>query len=557
MVRSDVGPDETARVKSRRLALVVVLSAAFMELIDASIVNVAIPSIRTDLGASVSAIEFVLAGYLLAFAVTLITGGRLGDLYGRRRMFMLGMAGFTVASILCASAPTAEVLVAGRVVQGLFAGLMFPQVLTIIQVSYAPEERAAVFGTYGATLGMATIFGPILGGLLISLDLFGLGWRAIFFVNVPIGVAALLLAARNLPESRSERAEGLDPTGVLVVTAGLFLLVYPLVEGRRLDWPAWSFLMLGASAPVLVLFVLLQHRRGRLGRPQLVALNLFRERAFSSGLVFNLAFFLGVVPFFFTLTFYLQAGEGFSALRAGLTLLPFAIGASVTSATSGVIAKKLGSKVLVLGCLVLIVGLAGLVLTLDLAGSDLSAFQLIPALFVSGLGLGLVVAPVTTVVLAGIHHDDAGSASGVLATMQEVAGAAGVAVIGLIFFGQLATNADYASAKVSPGLRSDLVATGLPSSEVDAILTGFSACFKDRSSAEDAAAVPASCQGQSGPQSDVVEGAAQRANEINFSRTMQHTLWFECGAFLLALLAGLALPRIDPERLEEVSLEGH
>jgi EmrB/QacA subfamily drug resistance transporter len=544
--------------------LAVVLSAAFMEIIDSTIVNVAIPSIQRDLKASVSAIEFVVAGYLLAFAVTLITGGRLGDIYGRRRIFMLGMLGFTLASAACALAPNSGALVGARVVQGLFAGLMFPQVLSIIQVAYKPEERASVLGLYGVTLGMATILGPLLGGSLISIFSNSNGWRAVFFINVPIGLFALLTATRHLPESKGEGTTGLDPLGVLIITAGLLLLIYPLVEGRTYDWPWWSWTMLAASVPVLVVFVLQQQLRGRRGKPQLVPLRLFRKRAFSVGLLLNLAFFLGVIPFFFTVIFFLQVGAGFSALGAGMLLVPFALGASATSAPSGVIAAKLGKNVLALGSLVMGAGMGLLSLTLSLAGPDVHGYQLVPALVVCGLGMGLFVAPVTNVVLAGIELEDAGSASGVLATMQEFAGAAGVAIVGVIFFGLLGTNAAHATREVAPSLRADLVAAGVPSDQADGVVAGFTRCFEDRAKAKDPSEEPPSCRAVADSVAEeptagrlITDKALPRATRLDFSRTMQLTLLFEMVAFLLALIAAFALPKVDPARIEAVSLEGH
>jgi EmrB/QacA subfamily drug resistance transporter len=550
-----------AATQKRGLMLAVVLSAAFMEIIDSTIVNVAIPSIQRDLSASVSAIEFVVAGYLLAFAAMLITGGRLGDIYGRRKIFMLGMAGFTLASAACALAPSSGALVGARVVQGLMAGVMFPQVLSIIQVAYKPEERASVLGIYGVTLGMATILGPLLGGSLIAIFSGSDGWRSVFFINVPIGIFALLVAAKHLPESRATGVTGLDLVGVFVATVGLLLLIYPLVEGRTYDWPWWTFAMMAASVPVLIAFVLMQQSRGRRGKPQLLPLRLFRERAFSVGLALNLFFFMGVIPFFFTVIFFLQVGAEFSALGAGMLLVPFALGASATSAPSGVIAAKLGKNVLALGCLVIALGMGLLSLSLNLAGPGVHGYQLVPALFVCGLGMGLFVAPVTNVVLAGIELEDAGSASGVLATMQEFAGAAGIAIVGVIFFGLLGTNANRATAEVAPTLRSDLIEAGLPSSEADQVVAGFRVCFKDRASAKDPSETPASCPSEedADPNDPIVRAvtdkALPRATRLDFSRTMQLTLGFEVVAFLLALGAVFLLPKVDPERIEQVSLE--
>ncbi len=224
----------------RWLALAVVVSASFMAIFDQFVVNVAIPTMQRDLHASFAQIQFVIAGYALAYAVTLITGGRLGDIYGRKRLFMLGMAGFTLASALCGLAPGPELLVGARLVQGFGAALMSPQVLSIIQVTFPPEERSKALGVYGAVIGIASLAGQALGGFLIRADLFGLGWRIVFLINLPIGGAALIAARALVPETRSAAATRLDLGGVAIVTAGLFLLTFPLVEGRDAGWPVWA-----------------------------------------------------------------------------------------------------------------------------------------------------------------------------------------------------------------------------------------------------------------------------------------------------------------------------
>ena len=318
----------------RWVALAVVLIAGFMQLVDISIVNVAIPSIQRDLDATYSQIQWVLAGYQLAFAVMLITGGRLGDIYGRKRLFMIGMAGFTVASALCGLAQTPEMLIGSRVLQGLMGAIMFPQILSVIQVTFPPQERATAFGMFGATIGLATITGPLVGGLLIEADLFGLEWRPIFLVNLPIGIAALAVAARFLVESKAPRALRLDPVGVALVTAGLLLLVYPLVQGRDLGWPLWTFLSMAAAVPVLVGFGAYERRKKALDGSPLVDLDLFRQRSFVPGLLVAGIFFMGIPAFFLIFSLWLQIGLGFSALHAGLTGAPFAVGSALASAAS-------------------------------------------------------------------------------------------------------------------------------------------------------------------------------------------------------------------------------
>ncbi len=348
----------------RWIALAIVLTAAFMQLVDISIVNVAIPSVQRNLDATYSQVQWVLAGYQLAFAVTLITGGRLGDIFGRKRMFILGMAGFTLASALCGLAQSPGMLIASRVLQGLMGAIMFPQVLSVIQVSFPPRERATALGIFGATIGVATIAGPLVGGLLIQANLLGLDWRPIFLVNVPIGIASLTAAAFLLRESRSADARRLDLGGVALVTAGLLLLVYPLVQGRELGWPRWTFLSMAASVPVLALFALYERRKKRRDGSPLVDLDLFRQRPFVSGLLLSLIFFMGISAFFLTFTIYLQIGLGFTALHAGLTTVPFAIFSAIASGASVRLAPRLGTRVLHLGTLLLTSGMGAVILTI-------------------------------------------------------------------------------------------------------------------------------------------------------------------------------------------------
>src|SRR5215212_3820235 len=539
----------------RWIALAVVLIAGFMQLVDISIVNVAIPSIQRDLDATYAQIQWVLAGYQLAFAVMLITGGRLGDIYGRKRLFMIGMSGFTLASALCGLAQSPEMLIGSRVLQGLFGAIMFPQILSVIQVTFPPRERGTAFGLFGATIGLATITGPLVGGLLIEADLFGLEWRPIFLVNVPIGILALAAAARYLIESRAPRALRLDPIGVAIVTAGLLLLVYPLVQGRDLDLPLWTFLSMAAAVPVLVGFGVYERHKKRLDGSPLIDLDLFRQRSFVPGLAVAGIFFMGIPAFFLIFSLWLQIGLGFSALHAGVTGVPFAVGSALASAASVRLAPALGRRVLSAGSLLLDAGMAALIWTVDRYGGAVHSWQLIPALLVCGLGLGSVVAPLVNVVLAGIRGQDAGSASGVLTTVQQVGGAVGVAVIGVIFFGLLGSQAAAVAEDVIPGLRAELQGAGLPPAVTQQVAAGFRTCFEDRSNAKDPSAVPASCaraqaQGQSQPQlAQVVGTAADDARRQSFSQAFQRSLLFEIGVFLASFLLVFLLPQARGEEV--------
>jgi EmrB/QacA subfamily drug resistance transporter len=532
----------------RWVALAVVLIAGFMQLVDISIVNVAIPSIQRDLDATYADIQWVLAGYQLAFAVMLITGGRLGDIFGRKRLFMIGMAGFTLASALCGLAQTPDMLIASRILQGLFGAIMFPQVLSIIQVTFPPQERATAFGLFGATIGLATITGPLVGGLLIQADLFGLEWRPIFLVNLPIGIAALAVAARFLVESKAPRALRLDPVGVVVVTAGLLLLVYPLVQGRDLGWPPWTFLSMAASVPVLAGFAVYERHKKALDGSPLVDMDLFRQRSFVPGLLLAGIFFMGIPAFFLTFSLWLQIGLGFSALHAGLTGAPFAVGSALASAASVRLVPVLGRRILSAGSLLLVAGMVALMWTVDRYGGAVTSWQLLPALLLCGLGLGSVIAPLVNVVLAGIRAQDAGSASGVLTTVQQIGGAIGVALIGVVFFGLLGSQAAGVADDVLPGLRADLQGAGLPPAATQQVAAGFRTCFEDRANAKDPSAVPASCaQAQSQAQGQeevgrVVAAAADTARRQDFSEAFQRTLLFEVAVYLACFLLVFLLP---------------
>jgi EmrB/QacA subfamily drug resistance transporter len=424
----------TAAVAPRPFAvLATLLSATFMQLVDVSIVNVAIPSIQRDLGASYADIQLVVAVYQLAFACVLITAARLGDIHGRRRLFLIGMSGFTAASILCGAATSPEMLVVARLLQGLMSGCMFPQVLSVIQVSFAPEERGKAFGLYGATIGVAAISGPLLGGALIAVDPFGLDWRSVFYVNVPIGLAGLFAAVRNLPESRAPHAHALDLPGAALVTVGLLFLILPLTEGRERGWPGWMLAMLVASAPVLAWFWILQARKTARDASPLIHTSLFRDRHFALGVILQALLLSGIPAFFFITTLYFQIGFGFTPLHAGLSTLPFAAGSTICSLVSDRLVRRFGGRILEIGALALVAAMLGLRATVSLVGDDMNTWHLVPTMLIAGIGLGAAATPLNAFILAGVMPRDVGAASGILSTGQRIGGAIGVAVVGGIY----------------------------------------------------------------------------------------------------------------------------
>jgi EmrB/QacA subfamily drug resistance transporter len=540
-------PATEAEADPRRwIVLFVVMTAAFMVLLDISIVNVAIPSIQRNLGASFGQIQLVLAGYQLAYAVVLITGGRLGDIYGRKRLFMTGMAGFVLASASCGLARNADMLVISRVVQGLMAAMMYPQVLSTLQVVFPPRERAAAFGTFGAVIGVATITGPLLGGVLIGTQTDTERWRWIFLVNLPVGIAALAAAFFLLRETRAPRARRLDIGGMLIISVALGLLVYPLVQGREQGWPGWAFVMMALSLPAFVLFVLYERVKTQRDGSPLVELSMFRDRAFTVGNLLSAIFFSSIPAFFLIFSLTLQIGLGFSALRAGLTTVPWAIGTSTASAMSVRLAPRLGKRILWIGSAVMILGMLGILLTIRARGSALSGPELAPALLVAGLGMGCIIAPLINIILAGISQGDAGSASGVLTTMQQVGGAMGVAVVGVIFFGLIGSRADSTAANVAPQLRTELAATGLPAPAINSAVSRFLVCFHDRASEPDPAVPPPSCSQPAQGSNPAVTAAFQRASSValadDFETSLERALLYPIGVFAATFVLVFFLP---------------
>jgi EmrB/QacA subfamily drug resistance transporter len=549
------------------VALAIVLIASFMILLDISIVNVAIPSIQRDLHASYAQIQFVLAGYQLSYAVVLITGGRLGDIVGRKLMFMIGVTGFTLASLLCGLSQSGEQIVGFRVFQGLMAALMYPQIFSIIQVVIPPERRATAFGLFGATIGLATITGPLVGGILIKLNIAGTDWRPIFLINLPIGIGAVIAALIYLPESKAPNAPKLDLGGVAIVSLALFLLTFPLVEGRDAGWPLWSYAMLVASAVVFAVFAWFERRRERNGKDPLVALSLFKNRSFMAGVLLYFVFFSAMPALFLSLTLWLQIGLGFEPLKAGLTTIPFAVGSGIFSGVAARLVTGQGRNVLSAGGAILVVGVLAIIFTAHQVGPGLNGPELIPALFLSGMGLGLVISPAINFILATVEMKDAGSASGLITTVQQTGGAVGVAIIGVIFFGLLASNADRITQDQAPAMRQQLATVGVPTPVANKFIALYQQCFHDRSAAKDPTVNPQSCHralayrplpselgvttqqlAVIGPKIGAVAqrvftNSALEARKRDFNDTMQGALIYNLTAFGLAFFLIFLLPR--------------
>jgi EmrB/QacA subfamily drug resistance transporter len=429
--------------RTRTIALTVVLLAAFMDLMDVTILNVMLPTIEADLNASPAALEWVLSGYTLALTVGLISGARLGDLVGHKRVFVIGVAGFTAASAVCSLSVTPGMLVAARVVQGLFAAAMIPQVLSQIQLLYRTDERGPAIAAYSALSGIAATVGPVLGPALLDWNLAGQGWRLVFWVNVPVGAFAAIAAARLLPSQRGSGTGRLDLPGVLVIGTGLALVVYPLIAasagGGR---PTWAYPVLAAGLVVLAVFCVLQLRTAAHAGQPLIDLAVFARRSLASGLAVQLLFLVPIMGFFLTMMQFLQSGLGMSPLHAGLTMLPWSITVTVFAGLSAaVLLPRIGRLTVQLGLVLTAVGLALLAIIAANADSRTGTLDLLPGILLGAAGMGLVVAPIAQLTLADVAPTQIGTGSGLFNTVSQLGACLGVATIGTVFFSQLGPDA--------------------------------------------------------------------------------------------------------------------
>ena len=426
----------------RWLGLSAVLAATIMNLLDTNVVNVAAPAIRADLGGSYADLQWFAAAYTLAMAVGLLTGGRLGDLVGRRRALLIGVVGFVAASLACALAWSPGALVGARIVQGLAGALMVPQGFGLIRDLFPPSQMRKAFAVFGPAIGLSTILGPVVAGLLIHADLLGTGWRAVFAINAPVGVYALLVGRRALPAGhRAPGAVRLDVVGVLLAGTGMLLLVYPLVQGREAGWPAWTFLMLAAAVAVLGAFVGYQLRRRRSGRTPLVELSVFARRSYTSGVLFVVVFFGALAGFGLAVGLFLQLGLGYSPVRASLAMAAWAVGAFLGTGVGSTMTARLGRRVLHLGLAGMAVGLTGVLVVLDRSGTGVTGWHLAGPLVVYGAGMGMIFAPLFDIVMGEVGDHEVGSAAGLLESIQQLGASLGVAVLGSVYFATVGSRA--------------------------------------------------------------------------------------------------------------------
>jgi EmrB/QacA subfamily drug resistance transporter len=436
-----------APLVKRWFAFSAVVAVTVMDLLDSTVINVAAPAIHASLGGSLATMQWMAAGYTLALSIALLAGGRLGDMFGRKRVMMIGAAGFTTASLLAAAAWSPATLLTARVLQGVFGAVMLPQTFGIIRDLFPPAEMKKAWGVFGPVMGLSAVLGPIIGGLLIDADLLGTGWRMIFLINLPVGLYALLTAARHLPSvAPADRGARLDLPGIALAATGTFLLLFPLVQGRELDWPGWSRLMLAASVPVFGVFAAYQVRRKRSGRTPLVEPSVFAKRSYAAGVLFAIGFTAAMGGLMLTIGLFLQIGLRYTPLHASLTMAPWAFGAIAGTGISGALMARLGRRLLHLGLTGMTLGVLGFYAVFQLTGTDIGAAELLVPNLVGGIGMGMIFTPMFDIILGGVADREVGSATGILQAVQQLGISLGVAVIGTVFFGLMADSSRHAAA---------------------------------------------------------------------------------------------------------------
>ncbi|HWH97352.1 MAG TPA: MFS transporter [Pseudolysinimonas sp.] len=465
--------DATTVPRRAWLALVVLLAGVSMTMIDTTAVNVALPTIRTSLDASEATLSWIISGYALAYGMMLIPAGRVGDRIGHKWVFIVGLTGFTLASLWCGLADDSISLIIARVAQGLFGGIYFPAVTALLQLMFPPRLRGRAFAIMGATIGFSTALGPLVGGLLI--EALGAGdesWRSIFFVNIPIGVLAIAAAIVVLPGGVAHRSNGgIDPFGVLLLSAALVAVLVPLIQGQDAGWPLWTWLSIAGGLVLLVLFAFWERGVAARGKFPIVPPRLFAHLSFAGGLVLALVYFAAFTSIFFSISIFWQAGLGHSALESAFVTVPFAAGLILGSTQSNRLAARLGRSVLSLGTALVSLGLIATWLVVALVPStEITNWELLGPLLVGGFGSGLFIAPNVQFIVATVDRSEAGAASGVIGTAQRVGSAIGIAVIGSLFFGTLVVT----PAVPGPPTQADLA---LAFGDSAAVALGASAAF--------------------------------------------------------------------------------
>ncbi|WP_167569036.1 MFS transporter [Brevibacillus migulae] len=528
----------------QRLLLAVMLLSVFMAVANIFIVNVATPSIQLGLHASFSDVQFVITGYTLAYAVTLIIGGRLGDRFGRKKMLQIGVAGFTLASLLCGLSTSVEMLTIARILQGLGAALFSPQVLSLIQATYPPEKRGMIFGLYGASQGLAASTGQIIGGWLLQINLWGLDWKWVFFFCVPIGILILLMTP-FIPESKSPGSISLDWLGAVLITAGLLMLVYPLVQGQKEGWPLMLTICLLLSFPVLALFIWLEKRVSLRQRVPLMNVALFGQPVFSLGMLVVFLLMSSQAAFFLVAAYLLQIGLGFSALQAGLVILPMGVGYFLASLFSARVAGKWGTHVLTIGSVLTTGGYLLLAFSVQGTGASPDILIWLPALAVLGTGQGFLAAPLTNIILSKIPSSDIGSASGILTTGMQVSFAIGISIIGMVWLGSLGHYAEKSSLAAVQQLGENPAAYQLSEEQKQRVLQTLQGCYPIMARSGNLATVPSECRfdAVSVEAKRLFDDGIHQANARNYTHSFVFVLFVLAAYTALLLLPVLVLAK--------------
>ncbi len=546
--KAPVTPPTPIGGRRRTVALVAILLGLLLDLLDIVIVNVALPTIQEEIGATAAHMQWMVGGYTLAFATMLVTGGRLGDIYGRKKIFMIGMTGFALASLAAGLAFAPEQLIIARFVQGGMGALMVPQVLAILQVMYPPNDRGKAFSALSVIFAVGTVGGPIVGALLTTSNIAGLTWRTIFLVNLPIAVACLFITARLVPESKADNAKSLDIKAAILVGLGMLLLVFPLIQGRELGWPTWTFISLGAAVLAFAGLIISEKRRTE---SPLIPLSLFSHRSFRGGLAVSLFFMAGVMPFFLINTLYLQIGQGYSVLAAGLTGVVWGFAVPLfTFVSARFITPRIGRLGLQIGLVMLIVGMALLIGAIRL-NDDINTLVLAPGLIIGGAGMGMTFAPLLTYTLNDVPSNDAGSASGVFNTIQQVGSVIGIALSGMVFFLVLNAQATDVSGARDAQLRASLAQQGVSGTTADTVAGAIHSCFAERMNVANPAADLPQCAAVTATLDEKTAAAVKTvqaqwqhgATHDAFRFTTERALLFQIGMFAIAILISFTLPR--------------
>ncbi len=544
----------SGRPDSKRwLALFIVLLATVMDMIDSTIVNIAITSIQQDLNATNSHIQWIVSGYTLPFSLGVITGGRLGDIFGRKKLFLVGTLGFTIASALCGLSTSPEMLIASRVVQGIMAALMIPQVLSTIHATFSGKERNTAFGLHGAMSGVATAIAPLIAGLVLYINLFGLSWRLIFYINLPVGLIILIGGLLYMQESKEIKVLKLDVIGAGIMTIALLMLLYPIIQWSDSKWNTGLLICLIVSIPVFIIFVIYEKYKTKVDNSPLVPFSLFKIRSFVGSLTVQFILFMFVSSFFFAFSIYMQKGLGFSGLRTGLTYMPWTLSIAVGAIASINLSPKLGRKLISMAVLFMVFGLTGIILTINYMGTSITSWHLFPSMVLGGIGMGVTLPALTNSMLTGVPVEDAGLASGVYNMLGLLAGAVGVALVGIVLFGGLSSQSDDSIAAVIPQMKSQFVAEGVSLPLQEEIVEDFTNNYKEYSSKESTEdnkfAIKTLKQNNeissemSKKITDIVEKSIIEAQKVNYTKAIKIVLVYEIVTLLIGFLLIFQIPK--------------